>query len=81
MSAFWEIIFVGSLFNNKSIPNWWLLFTTIEILHVLLPTENGLGHILGDYFSQSHQVTLTTQQSMKKSSIFFQNVREFFFIF
>jgi hypothetical protein len=52
------IFFFGDLFENcKSSPNSWAIFFHGTSC-VLLLTKNGLGYILGGFFSQTHLVTL-----------------------
>jgi hypothetical protein len=43
--------------NYRSSANVWTTFTQC-ISDVFIVTKNGLGHVLGDFFSQTHPVTL-----------------------
>jgi hypothetical protein len=47
-------IFFGQYFeNHKSNPNFCAYFSEEEIISVLLLRKNGLGYILGDFFTNS----------------------------
>jgi hypothetical protein len=55
----WMVVYSMQFFfeNYRSSANVWTTFTQC-ISDVFIVTKNGLGHVLGDFFSQTHPVTL-----------------------
>jgi hypothetical protein len=52
--AHWKIVFFGQFFlKNKEVPTWLLSYFFQQKMCALILTKNGLGYILGDFFTNT----------------------------
>jgi hypothetical protein len=51
--AYWAIVYFGAVFLKKYIRSFRAIFSTVKFMCYIILTENGLGHILGDFLANS----------------------------